>query len=100
MIKLRYNPIAISDLEEIKEYITQDNEEAAIRIVKELLEKTETLINFPKMGPSLSKKIGIKNKYRYLVCNQYIIFYIFEDQTISIMRILHAKRDYLKLLNL
>jgi addiction module RelE/StbE family toxin len=100
MIELRYNPIAISDLEEIKEYISQDNEEAAIRITKELIEKTEPLINFPEMGISLSKKIGIKNRYRYLVCKQYVIFYIFEDQTVNIMRILHAKRDYLKLLDL
>lgn len=100
MIKLRYNPVAISDLEEIKEYISEDNETTAAKIVRELIEKTESLINFPNMGLSLSKKIGIETKYKYLICNQYIIFYIFEDKIISIMRIIHGKRDYLRLLNL
>jgi len=100
MIRLRYNPIAISDLEEIKEYISQDNKEAAIRLIKQLIEKTESLIDFPNMVLSLSKKISIKTRYRYLICNQYIIFYIFENDTINIMRILHGKRDYLKILDL
>jgi addiction module RelE/StbE family toxin len=100
MIKLRYNPVAISDLEEIKEYISEDNETAAVKIVKELIDKTESLIDFPNMGLSLGRKIGLETKYKYLICNQYIIFYIFEENTISIMRIIHGKRDYLRLLDL
>lgn len=100
MMKIRFNPIAISDMQEIKEYISQDNPEAAIKVINSLFDKAQSLIDFPKMGAALSKKIGINTKYRYLICNQYIIFYIFEDDVVSIMRILHGKRDYLSLLDL
>ena len=51
------------------------------------------------MGLSLQENLN-KTRYRYLICNQYIIFYIFENDTINIMRILHGKRDYLKILDL
>ena len=92
--------MAISDMQEIKEYISQDNPEAAIRITNKIFEKIQSLADFPKMGVALAKKIGISTRYRYLVCDKYIIFYIIEDNFVSIMRILYGKRDYLSLLDL
>jgi len=100
MTKIRFNPMAISDMQEIKEYISQDNPEAAIRITNNIFEKIQSLAEFPKMGAALDKKIGISTKYRYLVCDKYIAFYILEDDFVSIMRILHGKRDCLSLLDL
>ncbi len=46
----------------------------------------------------LMYKIRLKSKYRYVICGQYLIFYIYEDNTVSIQRILHGKRDYMALL--
>jgi len=36
--------------------------------------------------------------YRFLVVQNYLIFYTIEDRTIWVHRILHGARDYLSLL--
>ena len=69
--KIRFNPIASTDLQEIKEYIIEDNPGAAIRIVQDIVAKIEALADFPELGSPLASKIGQKSKYRYLVCGQY-----------------------------
>ena len=96
--KIRINPVATADLQEIKSYIAEDNMDAATKVVKEIIEKIENLVEFPEMGTMLMYKISLKSKYRYVICNQYLIFYIYEDNIVSIQRILHGKRDYMKLL--
>ncbi len=96
--KIRINPIATCDLQEIKNYISEDSIEAATKTVKDIIEKIEGLIDFPEMGTMLMYKIKLKSKYRYIICDQYIMFYIYENNIISIQRILHGKRDYMSLL--
>ncbi|WP_423230100.1 type II toxin-antitoxin system RelE/ParE family toxin [Caloramator mitchellensis] len=41
----------------------------------------------------------MKNNYKYIICDDYLVFYTIDNEFISIQRVLHAKRDYLKLLN-
>lgn len=96
--KIRFNPTAFSDLNEIKEYISQDNETFGAKVVNKILEDLEGLSQFPEKGKSLTVKLEIKTKYRYLISGEYIIFYTYENEIISIQRILHGKRDYLKIL--
>ena len=99
LVKIRINPVATTDLMEIKNYIAKDNIEAGIKTVKEIIDKIENLANFPEQGAMLMYKIKLKSKYRYIISNQYIIFYIYEQNTVSIQRILHGKRDLMSLLN-
>lgn len=96
--KIRINPVATADLQEIKSYIAEDNIDAATKVVKEIIEKIESLAEFPEIGTMLMYKIRLKSRYRYVICGQYLIFYIYEDDIVSIQRILHGKRDYMKLL--
>ena len=96
--KIRINPIAITDVEEIKAYIAQDNPAAADRMGAAILSRVEKLADFPRMGASLGPKIGIKTDYRFLGCGRYLIFYKIEGEFISIYRILHGMRDYLSIL--
>lgn len=98
-IKIRINPLATTDLKEIKNYIAEDSIEAGIKTVKEIIDKIENLSDFPEMGAMLMYKIRLKSKYRYIISGQYIIFYIYEQSMVSIQRILHGKRDYMLLLN-
>lgn len=97
-VNIRINPVATTDLQEIKNFIAEDNIEAAIKIVKDIIEKIESLAEFPEMGAMLMYKIRLMSKYRYITCGQYLIFYIYEDGIVSIQRILHGKRDYMSLL--
>jgi len=99
IVKIRINPLAANDLKEIKNYIAEDSIEASIKAIKEIIDKIEKLVDFPEMGTMLMYKIRLKSNYRYTICSQYIIFYIYEQNIVSIQRILHGKRDYMTLLN-
>lgn len=72
--QIRINPIATEDMKEIKGYISEDNPEIAIKVIKEIIEKIEMLSEFPEMGKMLMYKIKLNNKYRYIVSGSYIIF--------------------------
>ncbi|MDD3268490.1 MAG: type II toxin-antitoxin system RelE/ParE family toxin [Syntrophomonadaceae bacterium] len=92
--EIRFNPLANSDLQGIKEYIAEDNPDAALKIIRDIIAKIETLKAFPEMTPLLSSKIKQKGKYRFLVCGQYLVFYFYEDNIVSVQRVLHAKRNF------
>lgn len=97
-VKIRINPVASTDLQEIKNYISESSVEVATKIIKDIIEKIEGLADFPEMGTKLMHKIRLKSKYRYIICGQYLIFYIYENDIVSIQRVLHGKRDYISLL--
>jgi toxin ParE1/3/4 len=96
--KIRINPLATADLREIKDYLAEDNIEVATRTAKDIIDKIEKLADFPEMGTMLMYKIRLKSKYRYIICGQYLVFYIYQNNIVSIQRILHGKRDYMSLL--
>ena len=60
MLKLRINPIVAKDLKNIKDYIAEDNEEYAIKTIKEIYGKFENLQMFPGMGADLSKRVSFQ----------------------------------------
>ena len=74
--KIRINPVAISDIQEIKAYISEDNPSAAAGMGNDIYSKLENLAEFPQLGVSLNSRINIKTDYRFLVCGMYLIFYI------------------------
>ncbi|MDD3022771.1 MAG: type II toxin-antitoxin system RelE/ParE family toxin [Syntrophomonadaceae bacterium] len=92
--EIRFNPLANTDLQEIKEYIAEDNPDAAIKTIRDIITKIEELNAFPHMGPLLSARIKQKSKYRYMVCGQYLVFYFCEDNIVSVQRVMHVKRNY------
>ena len=100
MIKLRINSSTITDLEDIKSYISKelDNTQAAIDTITKIIETYEKLKDFPFLGKSLSSVINIQTEYRYLLSGKYIIFYKTGNDLVSIYRILYAKMNYLEVL--
>ena len=46
MLKLRINPIVAKDLKNIKDYIAEDNEEYAIKTIKEIYGKFENPVSY------------------------------------------------------
>ncbi|ACL21318.1 addiction module RelE/StbE family toxin [Desulfitobacterium sp. LBE] len=96
--KIRINPMAIADVQEIKTYIAEDNPEAAIQMGAVIYSKIENLADFPEMGVSLGAKINLKTDYRFLVCGAYLVFYKIEGEFVSVYRILNGARDYLTVL--
>ncbi len=98
-VTIKINPVAVGDLKNIQNYISEESVEFAAKTVKGIIEKIEKLSLFPEMGILLKYRIGIKSKYRYVICGSYIIFYIYQDDIVYVQRILHGKRNYMELLN-
>lgn len=96
--KIRINPMAIADVQEIKAYIAEGNPQAATKMGNTIYAKIKKLADFPKIGTSPSSKINIQTDYRFLVCGVYLIFYKIEGEYISIYRVLNGVRDYLSIL--
>ncbi len=100
MNKLHFSPEALNDLDEIWAYIFEDlqNSMAAQNTVAGILDTIEKLRGFCEMGPPLSLVTEIESNYRFLVCRNYIAFYRFNGDVVSIDRILFYRRDYLRIL--
>ncbi len=100
MAELRISPEAANDLQEIREYVTAQlgAPAAAQKLVSRILQSMRRLADFPESGPALSSVLNVETNYRFLVCENYLIFYRLEQQTIFIVRVLYGKRDYMKLL--
>ena len=97
-LKIKINPLAVSDAKEVKEYIREENINAINKFTQILIDSIENLAEFPELGMELSKKIEVKTDYRYLIVDEYIIFYKFDAKYLYVYRILSSKRDYMKIL--
>ena len=100
MFKIRFTPQAVADLDEIKRYISDDlfNPQAAADLVATLFSKIHTLVSMPQTGARLRTDIPMLKVYRFIQCKNYLAFYRIEGKSVSIIRILYARRDYLGLL--
>ena len=98
--KLRLAPAALSDLQEIKSYICNElcNPSAADRIIRMIVDNYSMLESSPFIGASLSSIIPIETDFRYLVCENYIVFYKAEGAYVSVYRVLYGRRNYIKIL--
>ncbi len=97
-MKIRINPVAIADVQEIRAYISEDSPAAAEKMGNDIYSMIEKLADFPEMGSSLSAKVDINTDYRFLICGVYLIFYKVEGEFVSVHRILNGKRGYLSIL--
>ena len=101
-MKLRFTPEALNDLSEIKQYIGKDlgSPIAAGKIISGILVSCSLLKNQPRLGKELSKRIGRETDYRFLISGSYIVFYRIESNSISVYRIIDARTDYIRTIDL
>ena len=83
MMKLRITPLVAEDLKNIKEYIAEDNEEMAVKIIQEIYTRIEGIQQFPYMGANLSKRVSFRTDYKYVICGNYVVLYKIDDESIS-----------------
>lgn len=98
MHKLQYLSLALEDLRNIADYITDTLKapEAAMDLLDALDESISRLKQFPyacKVYPSY-KDLG--NEYRILPVKNYLVFYVVKEQVVEVHRILYAKMDITK----
>lgn len=73
-----------------------NNPIAAEKTVKGILNKIGELKEYPQLGPVWYLENNIDSGFRFLRCDNYIIFYQISKETILIVRILHCLQDYVK----
>ena len=95
---IRFLSIAEEDFNEIISFIAADNLKAAENLADKIEKKLELLSNNPFLGKSPSDSDLKLLGYRYLIIENYLIFYTIEKRTILIHRILHSARNYKSLL--
>ena len=98
-MKLRYTPAAIADLEEIKSYIADTllNPDAAANLMASIAAACALLKDQPLLGPELRHTLHRELDERLLIQKKYMIVYEVTD-TVSILRVLDTRTDYLNIL--
>ena len=81
------------DLKNIKDYIAEDNEEYAIKTIKEIYGKFENLQMFPGMGADLSKRVSFRTDYKYAIWEDYVIIYKVSNEFVEIYRVINRYQD-------
>jgi toxin ParE1/3/4 len=89
-MRLVITPRAQSDLREIRAYIAQHNREAADRVIRSIRDRIKLLARHPGLG---QRREEISPELRNFPVGRYVIFYRINDQTLSILRILHGAQD-------
>ena len=96
--KVRIYPTAQMDLNDIVSYLNTLSPQTAIRYYDLLVEKIGSLAEMPERCPFV-RNIALKAKgYRYLIVENYLVFFVVKSDTVQIRRILYNKRQYKGLL--
>ncbi len=88
--RLLYTQRAISDLAEIIGHIAEDDDEAASRFGKSLLDHVDLLTDFPRMGGTIRKR----SRVRKLLHSPILVYYqIREDKrVVEVLHFRHGSR--------
>lgn len=97
---IKLSPNAIEDLQGIKSYIENDlqNPIAARNTINKIISTYEDLSIFPESGIPVQKYVPFATDYRFVLANNYSIFYRIKNNTVFVIRILYSKRDFLSIL--
>ena len=85
------HPQALTDLEEIWEYIASDNLGAADRVLEEIYEAIRLLVSFPQQGYRRSDLTA--RPLRFQSVRNFLIAYTPEEEPILVVAVLHGRRN-------
>ena len=101
-MNLRYTPSAILDLEEIRDYITDElqNPDAAQDMLLRITRDLGALKAQPRLGQTLRRKFGLDmDGYCIISGRQLAVYDINEaENTVEILRVIDTRTDYLRIL--
>lgn len=92
--KVKIYPNAKTDLKEIISYLNTLSPQAAIKYYDLMIHKIGSLTETPERC-SFVRDVALKAKgYRYLIVENYLVFFVVKADTVQIRRILYVKRNY------
>ena len=97
MLELRLTPIAVNDLQKIRQFIAEDSVAMAEKVIQDFFKQFEVLIDFPYMGNALAKRVTFRTDYRYVVIGNYIVLYRVSENYLEIYRVINRYQDFTKI---
>jgi toxin ParE1/3/4 len=88
--KLVWTDEALRWLEDIFEYIAQDNPDAAARTVQGIYERAQLLVEQPEMG---ERYAGSERHVRILLYEHYRIAYLVKPERVEVLGVFHGALD-------
>ncbi len=85
------HPEAYNDIDEIREFIADDNPDAADRVVTEIFDSIRALVSFPQQGyrrPNLTSR-----PLRFKLVREYVIAYAPDNQPLWVVAEFHGRRS-------
>ena len=85
------HPEAFTDLDDIREYIAEDNPDAADRVVAAIFDGIRELVAFPYQGyrrPNLTSR-----PLRFKLVREYVIAYAPEKKPLWVVAVFHGRRS-------
>ena len=100
MLEVKVSPQAAEDLLEIKNYIENElqNPITVHSTVEKIVETYEDLANFPEIGIPVERYVSFPTDYKFVLANNYSIFYRTEDDCVKVIRIMYSRRDFVRIL--
>ncbi|HEY1170969.1 MAG TPA: type II toxin-antitoxin system RelE/ParE family toxin [Verrucomicrobiae bacterium] len=91
--KVIWSARAVSDLEELCNYIAADNPDAAYKTGREIMARAQMLATFPLAGPTYPR--GTDGNIREAIQRPYRIFYEVTEatKTVDILHVRHGARQ-------
>ncbi|HKX45920.1 MAG TPA: type II toxin-antitoxin system RelE/ParE family toxin [Planctomycetota bacterium] len=91
MRELRIRPLARADLEQVWSYTLERwGVEQADRYLRGIGVVLRLLAEHPALGRDESK---LREHYRSYLVGRHVIYYVFDDATLSVVRVLHCSLD-------
>jgi antitoxin ParD1/3/4/toxin ParE1/3/4 len=91
MMGFALHPEAFTDLDDIREFIAQDNPDAADRMTKEIFDGIRALVAFPHQGyrrPKLTSR-----PLRFKLVREYVIAYAPDKKPLWVVAVFHGRRN-------
>jgi len=85
------HPEVFSDLDDIRQYIAEDNPDAADRVITEIFDGIRALVPFPGQGyrrPNLTSR-----PLRFKLVREYVIAYAPEKKPLWVVAVFHGRRS-------
>lgn len=88
-MKLRWTRRALADFEQAHDHIAQDNPEVARQIAQRILEATEALLEYPRIG-----RVGDDEDSRewHVDKTPYLLVYSIKGEVIELWRVWHESQ--------
>jgi plasmid stabilization system protein ParE len=85
------HPSALTDLDEIWEFIAADNLTAADRVLDEIVSVIASLVSFPQMGHSRPELTS--RALRFHPVRSFVLVYAPDESPLQIIAVLHGRRN-------